>query len=721
MYAHRIAATLAVLLATGVAAAQTGPQLLTVFPPGAKTGETVEVTCAGSGFTGDEKLLFSGKGFTAERVGDAVTGKQPAPGQPTATVKFKVTAPKDSGMYDVRVVSKSGLSNPRAFVVGDMTEVNETEPNNDVGQAQKIALDTTVNGVITNPTDVDYVVFKAKAGQNVVVYCLTTSIDSKLSADIMAATPDGKPLAANRNYRGGDAVLDFKAPADGEYVVRVAQFAYTTGGSDHFYRLTVTTGPWVDAEFPPVNSDSRTMFGRNLNGAKPTGQFARPDGREFDSLSFTPTPGSSQPRLRTNGLVPPPAAALDGWASGSGDHLLILAAEAKSVVLDNEKNNTADTAQLVKLPCDIAGRIAKKNDRHWYTFDAKKSEVWTVELFADRIGSQIDAFFTLTDEKGKVIVELDDGPDPLSPNQFYTKSDDPGRYRFVVPNDGKYRVMVSSRDAGIQYGVREQYVLRIAQEKPDFRLAVMPLSTHLTDAGTLPKGGAVLFTVFVFRMDGFNDAITLTAANLPEGVQCPPQVVGVGQTRGTLVLTADKDAEDWEGFVAITGTAGKLKSDARPFTVTWPAIGIQPGQPAPNFPMLTRMDRGPGLAVAVRGDAPFMLTPTETELKATPGSKIEVTLKIARNEKYKDAIQVFSAVPNFGPRPPGNQPQPPIATITNDKTEAKVSLDVPANLAPGTYTLVLRGQSPAPAPKGPAVRPVPTYPCVPVTVVIGKK
>ena len=47
------------------------------------------------------------------------------------------------GTHDVRIVSKSGLSNPRAFVVGEMTEVNESEPNNDVGQAQKIELNTT--------------------------------------------------------------------------------------------------------------------------------------------------------------------------------------------------------------------------------------------------------------------------------------------------------------------------------------------------------------------------------------------------------------------------------------------------------------------------------------------------------------------------------------------------------------------------------------------------
>jgi hypothetical protein len=344
--------------------------------------------------------------------------------------------------------------------------------------------------------------------------------------------------------------------------------------------------------------------------------------------------------------------------------------------------------------------------------------VWTLEVFADRIGSQIDAYFVLTDDKGKVIVEADEGPDPLSPNQFYTKSDDPARYRFAVPADGKYRVMVSSRDAAIQFGVREQYVLRIAKENPDFRLAVMPVTPHIPDAGTLARGGAVLFSVFVFRTDGFNGPIALSAANLPPGVTCPPQVIGAGQTRGTLVLLADKSAKDWDGFVTVTGTAEKLKHDARPFTVTWPVPGQQANQPPPNAPMITRMDRGPGLALAVRGDAPFTLTPVGKELTTKAGGKLEVTLKVTRDPKFKDGIQVFSAVPNFGPRQQGNNPVPPLTTIAADKNEVKVSVDVQPNTPAGTYTLVLRGQSAVPPPKGPAARLVATYPAVPITVVI---
>lgn len=682
MLARRVLACLALLLIASFAGAQQGaPQLLTVYPAGAKAGDTVEVTFAGHGFDGSEKLLFSAKGFTAEQSGTIPAAKQPQPTQPSGGTKFKVTVPKGAkGTLDVRVVGKNGLSNPRAFVVSSTKDVNEIEPNNDVGQAQKIELETTVNGVIGAPTDVDYVTFTAKKGQSVVVYCLTTSIDSRMNADLMVSGPDGKPLASNRGYRGGDAVLDFKAPADGEYLVRLSQFAYTTGGYDHFYRLTVTAQPLARATFPPVAASK----------SDPVSSFN----------------------------VAPTAAMIDAHENSTNP---ILTA-ANPVFLDNEKNGTADAAQSVMVPCDVAGRILKKGERHWYSFAAKKGDVWTLEVFAERIGSPVDAFFVLTDDKGKVITEQDDGPDTLSPNQFYTKGDDPARYKFTAPADGTYKVMVSTREAGVQFGVRDQYVLRIAKENPDFRLVVMPMTPHILDAGTLAKSGAAVFAVYVFRFDGFNDAIDLSATNLPKGVKCPPQSIGAGQTRGVLVLTSDASAEDWEGFIKIKATAGKLEHVARPFSLTWSAVGVQNNQ-IPNTPMLARMDRGDGMALAIRGEAPFTLAPTATALTVKPGAKLDVTLKVTRKDTFKDPIAIYSANPSFGPRPQGNQPVPPVGTAAAGTTEIKLSLDVPANLPVGTHTLILRGQPGGPPPKGgnnQVLRVTPTFPTMPITVTVAK-
>src|SRR5262249_2745442 len=115
MLTRRLLAAFAVLLASGYASAQQPtPQLLSVFPMGAKSGDTVEVTCSGHNLDGSEKLLFSAKGFKSEPVG-TVSSTKAQQGQPTSTMKFKVTVPKDAnGTHDVRVVSKTGVSNPRA-------------------------------------------------------------------------------------------------------------------------------------------------------------------------------------------------------------------------------------------------------------------------------------------------------------------------------------------------------------------------------------------------------------------------------------------------------------------------------------------------------------------------------------------------------------------------------------------------------------------------------
>ena len=699
---------------TTLAAADPGPTLSTVFPPGIKAGETVEVTAVGTGFDGDEKLIFSNSKLKAELIPGTAPPppKNPQPGQrPPSTAKFKVTAPTDSasGIFDVRLVCKGGLTNPRALVVGTLNEANEKEPNSDVAEAQTLPVDSVVNGTIGANTDVDYFLVKAKAKQNLVVHCLTTTLDSKMQAEVMVIAPDGKTVAANRGYRDGDAVLDFLPPADGDYLIRVSQFAYTTGGSDHFYRLTVTTAPWVDAAFPPLTiTPGKTDWALAARSGKPP----MPPAQTGVLRSLPPTAGMIDLKERFLGL----------------DGNVFLTAQA-NVMLDNEKNHTADTSQSVTLPCDVAGRIEKKGAKHWYSFAAKKGDVWTLEVFADRIGSPVDAFFQLTDEKGKLIVEQDDGPDTLSQNQFYTKSDDPGRYRFTVPADGTYKVMVSTREAAVQFGVRDQYVLRIAKLKPDFRLAVMPTGTHYQDAGTTPKNGSAVFNVYVWRFDGFDGPIALSAKNLPKGLTCPPQVIGAGQVRGSLVLTAAPDAADWAGFVSVLGTATvdgeKLESSARPFSVVWPIANIGSGAPAPNTPLITRMDRGDGLAVAIRGEAPFTLAIEEKgPIKVAANGKVSVTVKVKRNARFKDAVQLYASN-GFGPRPQGGQPPPAVGAIPADKDEAKLTIDLPQNAPAGSHSLVLRGIAGAAAPKGGNnnnARVPMSYPALPIEVeVAGRK
>src|SRR5262245_42400861 len=186
------------LLAGPVAAQQNlpplpQPRLQSVFPCGARTGTSVEVNVTGTDIEEPESLLFSHPGLKADPIAPPAAPadpKKPAPpppprrggmGGPVATSKFKVTIAPDVpvGTYDVRLVNKWGVSNPRAFVVGDRDEIEEKEPNNDVAAAQKVELNTTINGVINQPPDVDFYTFKGKKGQRVLMHVAASSIDSR--------------------------------------------------------------------------------------------------------------------------------------------------------------------------------------------------------------------------------------------------------------------------------------------------------------------------------------------------------------------------------------------------------------------------------------------------------------------------------------------------------------------------------------------------------------
>ncbi len=686
------------------------PRLLVVSPAGGQAGSTVEVTLTGNDLDEPQKLLFSHAGIKAEHVADAQPTKPLKPAQggppPLVATKFKVTIPANVpvGSYDVRLVNKDGVSNPRAFVVGDLPETTEKEPNDDVDQAQEIPLNSTVHGAITTPTDVDYFRFTGKKGQRVVVSCLASSIDSKLHAAIEVWDRAGTRLASNRNYRDNDALLDVSLPHDGEYLIRVNSFAYLQGTIEHFYRLTVSTAPWIDAVFPPMVEPGKatqvTVYGRNLPGGQPDPE-AVVDGRVLEKMTATvtaPADAAALQRLAYRGHVAPVAGMMDGFEYrvrnpvGASNPFLLTFAHAR-VVLDNGDNDSPEKAQAVTVPCEIAGRVEKRRDRDWYSFAAKKGDVLSIELYGDRLGSPIDLYAVLRSAgpKSGTLVELDDNNEQV-PNQFYARGQDPPRYQFKAPADGTYLLEVSSREADFEASPRQQYRVRLTPERPDFRLVLMPSSVNAPDACILRRGATQFYTAFVTRIDGFNDEITLTAEELPQGVTCAPQTIAAGQRQGVLVLSAADGAALGPSEIRVKATATiggrKVEREARAATITWP---LPQNQQAPT---VSRLDAGLVLAVVEQG--PFTLTTTMTTATAKRGERLTVPLKLSRHwADFKAPVQV--SVLGL----PGNPQQQPTVTIAADKTEVNAVVDVRNNVPPGVYTIVFRGQAQFPHSKDP--------------------
>src|SRR5262249_28398708 len=213
------------------------------------------------------------------------------------------------------------------------------------------------------------------------------------------------------------------------------------------------------------------------------------------------------------------------------------------------------TAQEITVPCEIAGRIEKKRDHDWYVFAAKKGEVYNIEVLSHRLGAATDMRFVLRNPATKAdIVDSDDNPDAINP-KFFTRTDDPPVFRFVVPADGKYQLMLMSTHGDTLAGPRQFYRVRITPDVPDFRLAIMPNDDYQQCSGQLLQAGNQCYTVFAWRNDGFNGPIALTVEGLPRGVSSAPQIMTEGTRVASFVLSAMPDALPFTGEIRVKGTA----------------------------------------------------------------------------------------------------------------------------------------------------------------------
>lgn len=717
------------------------PRLLILTPPGGKAGSSFEVTFTGTDLEEPQGLLFSQPGIKAEPVAPPATPepkpdpkkkppkrrKGPAMGKPVVT-RFKVTIDSTVpvGIHDVRLVNKWGVSNPRAFVVGDLAEVQEKEPNSDVEQAQRVALNSTINGGMASPTDVDYYVFPGKKGQRVIVSCLASSIDSRFTPGLELYDAAGKQLAANRNYSERDALADCVLPEDGDYYVRVFQFTHTQGTPEHFYRLSITTAPWIDAVFPcvvePGKTTSVTVYGRNLPGGKPEGALEK-----ITVPVAAPATPEAASRLAYTGWLSPRAAGLTGFEfrlrneAGSSNPFLITLARAP-VVLDNGTNDTPETAQEVTLPCEIAGQIEKRRDRDWYTFSAKKGEVYTIEVLSSRLGAPTYMYFQIRGADKREMYESQDNQDVLS-RKFWMRSEDPQPYRFAVPADGKYQLLVGSFVGDTLAGPRHHYRVRITLDQPDFQLIAIGPDEHRPEAPVLMQGGNQAFTVFALRQDGFVGDIALSVEGLPPGVTCPPQTLGGDLHQTHLVLSAKPDAAAWTGAVKIKGTATingkKVAREARSGCIVWPVPFQQ------NMVTISRMDRGSFLAV--RDKAPFSLSATIDKATVLQGEKAQIKLNLKRiwpDFKAAVAVQVMQSQQRTELQLPlnlrvnNNQ----ALNLAAGKSDGTLNVTIGADVQPGTYNIVLRAQATAPYNRDPKAKAKPNtiivQPSTPVTLTV---
>jgi hypothetical protein len=460
-----------------------------------------------------------------------------------------------------------------------------------------------------------------------------------------------------------------------------------------------------------------TLYGRNLPGGKPV------PGSNLQEMSVTVTPpgDAARDRLTIRGYVPPPLALQDGFEFRlPGSNAVTIGYTDAMIHPEKEAgNDKPDTAEVIAVPGDVTGRIDRRYDKDWYTFTAKKGDTFTVELFADRIGAEMDTYYAVKSagNMGDVLPEQDDDPDALHPQQFFTRNTDPATGRFVAPADGKYLILVASREANVNYGPRCVYRLRVAKPTPDYRAIVMPKSREYSGATVAYTAGEVALDVFVDRRDGFTGPVTATVAGLPTGVTATPAIIGTGTRWGTLVLSVADNAAAFTGPLTVncTATIGDkpVSHEARPAAITW---SVQPMQNIPTVARLTRqlvmavVPQKSALRIAV--DLPQAKVKTkdkdgkdqevklETPLFVKPSDKLTLPVKVTwQGEGTRPNpvnLRMEMVQPNRQQAPVGTQQgddNNPATNIPKDKTDGPITVDVRPTAVPGTYGVVIRGDT----------------------------
>jgi hypothetical protein len=740
---RRAAVTPLVLIGVLIAAARAAhaqlpsPRLTSLSRPGTRAGEAVEVSLRGTDLDGVTQLWFDHPGIQSTHLKD---------------LTFRVVSLPDVplGHHDVRAFGTFGVSNPRAFVVGDRPESIETEPNNVPEKANPIVTNTVINGELNGGTDVDCFAFAGKKGQRLFLDLEAERIDSRLDATIRVISPDGTELAESRDVFGADPFLDVTLPADGRYSIKLHDATYA-GSPDHFYRLTVHEGPHLDAILPmaalPGTPVPFTLIGRGLGGLAITDGRDKADGRALERVVTTislPEIARREPGPWSGARMFVPSAAAvtrHGFeyahvrvnptgAAPAVSNPLYIAHPAGPVALEREPNDDQAHAQKVEPPCDISGTFAAVGDLDVYQFRGRKGQVWWIEAFAERMGSMADPTFVVQkiDARGQAqdIASADDLPDGGTGPRFNTQTVD-AALRWQVPEDGLYQVLISDLHASQRGQPRLTYRLVIRPEQPDFALVLVPDNAAAVDAVTIRAGGRAAASVLAIRRDGFAGPIRVEGRDLPAGVSAAPVTVGPGQVTAPIVFVAVEKAGNAVGTVTLVGhgrfgdrketleyVAGALSLGpdlthvALAGAMTWP--------PNATVPAVAPARAVNGFVVAVRGEpAPLTVTARPEKLVAAQGRHVNMDIEVARREGFVEAVALTTT---------DLPPNMPAATVTIPK-EAKagvLSLFVPKNVPPGVFSFLIRGTGAFPFSKDPKAKQKPninlTEPSNPIAIIV---
>lgn len=521
------------------------------------------------------------------------------------TVKLLVTVdaatpPQIGGLF---ITTAEGATEPITFTIDDIPSVADSGKNHTPAEAQELTLPAAVEGH-TDGTQADHYKLNLSAGQRVSVEVLARRLGAELDPILHLIDPSGKTIivADDDLSLGADGRFVYTATTAGMHSVSVRDVRYR-GGAAMRYRMRVGDFPLVSTPHPLGITAGQSA---NLEAAGPNVANLAPT-----EIRTTATNRTQAVAFKTNG----------GQTSALGT----LVTEPHPQAVEQEPNDSPETATKIALPCGINGRFHASKDRDQFTFDAKAGAHYRFRPIARSVGSPCYVQLAIFKPDGGLLAEA-----PV------TEADEQPLV-VTFPADGTYRLVIEDllRRGGPEFAWHVE-----AAPFSGFGLQLKPDKNTPAKFG-LPKNGAVSLEVQAVRQ-GYDGPITLSVDPADRGFMLLNNTIGEKQpaTRVILIAPPGLNAGDAIGL-RIVGTAERNGEKHSEPVSTSALIRLKEPQVAYPPAWLDGL-----LSVAVVNDAPdlFSITPS-TPLVFYPRSAAQVGFTLVMDRKqgeFKDPLTILT-------------------------------------------------------------------------------
>lgn len=499
-----------------------------IFPAGGQRGTVVSVRVGGQCLPPNCGFHLLGEGVKAPAVlGPAASGRyEPSPRRdpretPMAHPKewssmIEIAADAPLGQKLWRVSSARGGTGARAFIVGDLPEIVESESNSSPRKAEHVSLPLVINGQIAGERDTDYFQFSAEQGETITAEVAAARLGSPLETVIEFHDAHGTRMRAQELRAGSDPVLVFKVPAAGEYRLFVANLSFR-GGPEFVYRITLCKLPYVQFAFPPIVTAGQS--------------------REIETLRIL---GADTLHEQSEVLLAP-AQSGQHWlkAPAPAANPIVIEVSDRATLAECEPNDAAGQSMELVPDVVVSGQLATPADEDWYRFAALKDQLFSIDCKPCPKSSPALPVVSILDASGSTLASA----------KSAEAIDRACQLDWRAPADGTYYLRVADTQQGAAGGPEFVYALSLARGRPDFSL------TAKADFINVEQGGRSELEVAVTRRGGFDQPLELVLEGLPKNVRFEPTQIPANQNSIKIAVIAADDAPATSPTVQLIGTA----------------------------------------------------------------------------------------------------------------------------------------------------------------------